>query len=261
MPPATGTALILLVAFVLPGFVTVLFQARTFNSTDDPTPLDRLLRVLYYSVWCYLVLSVVALKYDIDRQYVESLYERHKDHPAELVWRGALVVLAPATVVWLATLVWQESGANNWVLGKLRLNARHQQPTGWDFWFRKKFKVHVRVVYADGRSVWGYYGEHSFASYAKDGRDLYLEYVFDEERDDDPWFGHWHPGNRGAWVRADDAVCIEFYDLGDGRTSPTSAPPAETAEARRPGPTDEAPAATTSAPSPSESGEEGRVDG
>ena len=61
MAPATGTALILLVAFVLPGFVTVLLQERTFKSADDATPFDRLLRAVYYSVWCYLLLATVAL--------------------------------------------------------------------------------------------------------------------------------------------------------------------------------------------------------
>lgn len=43
MPRQTGTALILLAAFVLLGFVTVLIQQRTFMSAEDPTPLDRLL--------------------------------------------------------------------------------------------------------------------------------------------------------------------------------------------------------------------------
>src|SRR5690242_6315512 len=53
MPPATGPALIILVAFVLPGFVTVLLQERTFKSADDPTPLDRLLRIIVFSVLSY----------------------------------------------------------------------------------------------------------------------------------------------------------------------------------------------------------------
>ena len=61
MPPATGTALIILVAFVLPGFVTVLIQENTYRYTEAPTPLDRLLRILYYSVWTYLLLGLAAL--------------------------------------------------------------------------------------------------------------------------------------------------------------------------------------------------------
>lgn len=52
----------ILVAFVLPGFVTVLFQERTFKRAEDPTPLDRLLRAVYYSLWSYLILAAVAVK-------------------------------------------------------------------------------------------------------------------------------------------------------------------------------------------------------
>lgn len=237
MTPATGTALVVLVAFVLPGFVTVLFQERTFKQADDATPLDRLLRALYYSVWCYLLLAVVALIFDIDRSDVEGLYRRHESAPAELVWRGTLAILAPATAVWVSTLIFRESGASARLAGGLRLNARHQQPTAWDYWFRRGLKSHVRIVYADGHSVWGYYGESSFASYAKDGRDLFLEHIYPEREiletdgSDDragPWFGTPHGSNRGGWVKVDDAVCIEIYDLGDGEDSeaaPTDSAP------------------------------------
>ena len=56
----------------------------------------------------------------------------------------------------------------------LKINERHQQPTGWDFWFAKGFTTHVRILYPNGPTVWGYYGRDSFASYAKDGLNLYL---------------------------------------------------------------------------------------
>src|SRR5665213_30469 len=112
MTPATGTALVILLAFVLPGFVVVLFQERTFKQADDLTPLDCLLRALYYSLWCYLFLSLVALVLGIDRAWVVNLYQRHTEAPAGLVWRGALVILVPAIVVWASTLVFRESGAS-----------------------------------------------------------------------------------------------------------------------------------------------------
>jgi hypothetical protein len=222
---------VLLVAFVLPGFVTVLLQERTFKSADDPTPFDRLLRAVYYSLWCYLLLAGVALYFGVNRMFIEALFDAHKGAPAELVWRGALALLGPAAAVWAATLIWQESGANNWVLSKLPLfNERHQRPTAWDYWFRKGSKTYVRVIYADGNSVWGYYGEESFASYAKDGLALYLEQIFrervvkeDEENGEvgGPWFGPRHPFGRGAWVNVDDAVSVEFYAFDDDQPSPT----------------------------------------
>jgi len=270
MTPATGTALVLLVAFVLPGFVVVLFQERTFKQADDATPLDRLLRALYYSVWCYLLLAVVALVFGVDRAFVEQLYRRYEEDPAQLVLRGAVVVLLPATVVWFSTLVFRESGAAERLAEIARLNARHQQPTAWDFWFRQGLRSHVRVVYADGRSVWGYYGDDSFASYAKDGLDLFLEHVYRErdvpdrpgsEDPSGPWFGQAHEHNRGGWVKVDDAVCIEIYDFDDAHQATEAA--ADAASGRSagtggPASSDQPPSSTADAgpraPSASEEG-------
>lgn len=270
MAPATGTALVLLVAFVLPGFVVVLFQERTFKQAEQLNPFDRLLRALYYSVWCYLLLAAVALVVGIDRAHVEDLYRRYEGAPAQLMWRGALAVLVPATVVWLSTLVSRESGASEKFAEFARLNARHQQPTAWDFWFRQGLKSHVRVVYGDGRSVWGYYGDNSFASYAKDGLDLFLEHIYREreiadrsESEDAPgsWFGQAHERNRGGWVKVDDAVCIEIYDFDDAQEAAATTASAASGRAAGTGgaaAAEESPSgAADSATGPAASSEEG----
>ena len=83
MPPATGTALIILVAFLLPGFVTVLLKELTFKSAEDPTPLDRLLRTLSYSVWSYLLIAVVAIPLGIHRSNFLRWYHAHTGDPAQ----------------------------------------------------------------------------------------------------------------------------------------------------------------------------------
>jgi hypothetical protein len=43
MAPATGTALLILVAFVLPGFVTLVARETTYVARDAVTPFERLL--------------------------------------------------------------------------------------------------------------------------------------------------------------------------------------------------------------------------
>lgn len=211
MPPATGSALIILVAFALPGFVTVLIQERTFKSAEDPTALDRLLRILYYSVWIYLLLALVALIFGIDRQSIQHLYDRYQGNPAELVWRGTLVVLVPSFIIANATRLWTGSRAQRWLLNMARINERHEQPTAWDYFFGQRHNVYIRVTMKDGGRVLGFYGARSFAAYAKDGRDLYLErhYVQDEKSG---WFGEETHGNHGVWIKADDAIAVEFYD-------------------------------------------------
>jgi len=236
MPPATGPALLILVAFVLPGFVTILIQERTFSSAEDPTPLDRLLRIIYYSVWTYLLLAVAALVCGVDRSYLQHLYEHYKDNPAQLVWRGALVILVPSIIIATATRIWLGSRLQRWALQLARINERHEEPTAWDYFFRQRIESYVQVKLADGGRVLGYYGARSFASYAKDGRDLFLEriYFLDPKTD---WFGQEIPGSSGVWIRTDDVVSIDFYTPQHAlQQAATQALPAEAASEEEGGP-------------------------
>jgi Family of unknown function (DUF6338) len=209
MPPTTGPALIILVAFALPGFVTVLIQERTYKRAEDPTTLDRLLRITYYSVWTYMLLALLAIVFGIDRAYVEYFYQRHEQNPAELVWRAALLILLPSVAIATATRGWSGSRGQALVLRLARINEHHEEPTGWDYFFRQRREAYVRVTFKDGARVYGFYGAESFAAYAKDGSDLFLERVYS---DADDWFGPEAAGSCGVWVRTQDVVCIEFYN-------------------------------------------------
>lgn len=220
MAPTTGTALVIIVAFALPGFVTVLLQERTFKHADDPTPLDRLLRILYYSVWSYLLLAIVALIVDVGTKDVRELYEDYKSDPAELVWRGALLVLIPSLLIATTTRAWQGSKWQAKVLGWLHINERHEEPTGWDFFFRQRHNVYVRIRLSNGGSVHGFYGAESFAAYSKDGGDLYLERLF--VPGDENWFGSEALHHRGVWVKGDEVVLVEFYDPMDAEPKETN---------------------------------------
>ena len=211
MPPATGTALIILGAFVLPGFVTVLLQELTFKSADDPTPLDRLLRILWYSVWSYLLVAVIAIVFSIDKTNFLSWYHRHTGDPALLVLLGALLVMVTSVIIATATLLWSRCAWREPTMKALHLNPRHKQPTGWDHFFQQRRDAYVRATFADGSRVLGYYGDKSFAAYAKDGPDLFLERVYVPNNLDDEWFGEVAPDTCGIWVKAQDAVSIEFY--------------------------------------------------
>lgn len=213
--PQTGTAIIIIVAFLLPGFVTVLLQERTFKSADDPTPLDRLLRIVWYSVWSYVLVAVAAIIFQVRRSDVVAWYHAYTPDPAQLVWRAALLIVIPAIVIEEATRFWHRSPARTSVLENLHVNARHSEPTAWDDFFRQRRRgAYLRITFGDGSRVLGYYGGRSFAAYAKDGRDLYLERVY--LQDDVGWFGTEAPGNSGVWVQTADAVSVEVYNPDDG---------------------------------------------
>ena len=145
----------------------MLIQERTYKEADDPAHSSRLLTSVYYSVWCYLLLAVCALIFGVDRAYVEGVYRHHNANPAELFWRGALAVFAPAFTIATTTRLWNGRPSQQWLFRQLRMYPRHQQPTAWDYFFRQRHNVYVRVTNKDGGRVLGFYGAESFAAYAK----------------------------------------------------------------------------------------------
>jgi hypothetical protein len=78
-PPATGTALLILVGFVLPGFVAVLLKERLYDVRGEEATFDRLLTTVYYSLLVYLLpaLGFVLLTAvgALGRDDVETLFE------------------------------------------------------------------------------------------------------------------------------------------------------------------------------------------
>jgi hypothetical protein len=219
MPPETGTALLILVGFVLPGFVTVLIKERLHDTPATKTEFDRLLQVAYYSVWSYLLVAAFALVFDIRGDEVQAFFEGRVHDPALLILLTAGAILVPSCVVAGVSIMWSDSDLVNRGKGKIGLNIHHQTPTAWDHFFDERRAVMVRVVLKDGRLIGGFYGNKSFAAYAKDGGDLYLEKHWQL----DPatgWFVREAPATVGVWISSAEVVEVEFYTPNrDGKES------------------------------------------
>ncbi|HJQ74134.1 MAG TPA: DUF6338 family protein, partial [Gaiellaceae bacterium] len=68
MAPATGTALLVLVAFVLPGFVAVLIGERTHEvPVRNRSPFELLLLTGYYSVLTYGLVALLTWPFGLSR--------------------------------------------------------------------------------------------------------------------------------------------------------------------------------------------------
>ena len=102
MTPPTGTALLILVAFVLPGFVTLLISERTNVLRDTTSAFDRTLLALYYSVLTYLILGGAAWIFGFDRDDVRRLYRTRARATSPSVLAILVIPAALATVgrVW-----------------------------------------------------------------------------------------------------------------------------------------------------------------
>lgn len=211
MAPATGTALLVLAAFVLPGFVALKYRERTFVVKADDTPFERLLSALYYSFLSYLLLGLFAfVVFGASTRDVSRLWHGHSEATSYLAL-AASGVLIPVALAELAR--WWDSSR---IRGRARalggLDAAHTTPSGWEHFFLTDRTCFVRVSLKDGRVVAGRFGEQSFAGYTAETPDLFLEerWVLDEK----DWFSEPVAGSLGVYIRADEIVSVEFYEDG-----------------------------------------------
>jgi hypothetical protein len=98
MTPATGTALLILIAFVLPGFVAVLLKERLYEVRGEETTFDRLLTTVYYSLLVYLLPALaVALLSAFDVLDREDLAQFGRGEAA--LWLTGLVAVVVLLVL------------------------------------------------------------------------------------------------------------------------------------------------------------------
>jgi len=98
MAPATGTAILVLVAFVLPGFVTILVKERIYEVPAEQQPFDRLLQTLYYSLLVYAVPATIAVIAGADRDDFERLFRGDADLRVTAAVAMAVLLLLPLSI-------------------------------------------------------------------------------------------------------------------------------------------------------------------
>jgi hypothetical protein len=219
MSPPTGTALLILAVFVLPGFITLLLREWTYVPKGDDSPFDRLLTALFYSALIYAIAVGGAAVFGLDKSAVVDFYEGGGALGGYL-GAAALVALFLPTAICETGRHWRRSkGARPWVLEKLGVSAVHGTYSGWEHMFAREGTALIRVTLEDGRVVGGYYGPDSFSGYSRDTQDLFLEQRW--VLDDDLWFLRPADSSIGVWIPRDSIVSLETYDppradLGEG---------------------------------------------
>lgn len=223
MAPQTGTAILVLVVFVLPGFVALRYAEQTYRTRAEDSALERVLSALYFSLLSYLVIAGGALAlFEIDEQDVTKLWSGDKPFEAYLGLASAALVI-PLVIAELARR-WSGSGIRGSVLSRAHINLTHKTPSGWEHFFLQGRWAYVRATLKDGRVVAGFFGPSSFAGYTSETPDLYLEQRY--QLDDDDWFDGPAEGSLGLYVRADEIVSVEFYEAGGPASEASTRTPA-----------------------------------
>lgn len=209
MAPATGTALLVLVAFVLPGFVAVLIGERTHEvPVRNRSPFELLLLTGYYSVLTYGVVAVLTWPFGLTRETLRDWYREESLGRLGALGLAAIVVV-PAALATCARL-WARSRMRSWLLKRLGIHETHRVSAAWDEFFGRGQAAFVRIVLADHRVVGGFYGSRSVSGHAEHGGDLLLEQAW--VLDEDNWFKAPAAGSTGLWIPRGIIVSMELYD-------------------------------------------------
>jgi Family of unknown function (DUF6338) len=210
MAPATGTAILVLAAFVLPGFVALLIRERTYIIRGEDSTFERLLNALSLSAIVYAIATVSALIGGIDTSDISDVYHGRADlWQYALLGAGGLFAL-PALVAEVGRRWHGSRSVRPKLLGWLGVAETHATPAGWEHFFLRGHAAMVRATLTDGRVVGGYFGENSFAGYTAQTRDLFLEQRW--VLDDDDWFEKPAESSLGLWIDRDAIRSIEFYE-------------------------------------------------
>lgn len=219
MAPETGTALLLLAAFVLPGFVTLLVRERTYMIKGQDTQFERLLNALYYSSIIYAVLGLGIAAWGFRDDNVSSLYAGHYALGVYLLLGFLALFILPFSIAecgrrWQRSEKWRPA-----LLSWAGIDPGHGVPAGWEQLFLESPTAKagrglmLRVTLDDGRVVGGFFGEKSLAGYTAHRRDLFIEqrWVLDEENE---WFMKPAEGTGGLWISEGQIHSIEVYEPG-----------------------------------------------
>jgi hypothetical protein len=208
MAPATGTALLVLVAFVLPGFVALLIGERTHVVRRERSPFELLLVATYYSVLSWGIIALASWPFHLNRDDLLRMWR--EDSLGQLAALALIPILVVPFLVAQVSRMWRRSERlRPWLLKLLRIHPGHATPAAWDALFSRKQPAMVRAILTDKRVVGGFYGSNSFAGYSEEGQDLLLEdsWILDE----DDWFVEPAPKTSGVWLASGSIVALELY--------------------------------------------------
>lgn len=212
MVPQTGTALLILFVFVLPGFATTLLRDRLYLTRAVSTDLERVLVSLAYSATIFgLTAAAVAATAPLtgfSNCTIGILWRGESPFAVYVGLAGWGLFFAPLAIAF-AGFRWQNSRRREVVLNKLGVDPAHNTRSGWDHWFQQRERCLIIVTLTDGNKTAGLFDSHSMAGYTRDGQDLFLEKRW--ALDEDGWFAAEVEGAYGVWVPASQIAGLEIY--------------------------------------------------
>jgi hypothetical protein len=209
----TGTAILILGAFVLPGFITLTLRERLYVVRGEDTPFERLLAALLYSAIIYGTLLLVAHLAGLEKSDLVEFQEGQKPLGADLLAAVAILLMLPCLIAVTGSRWMASTRLRPWTLHLVGSSEAHNVASAWNIVFDELGPCLVRATLADGRIIGGLYDEVSVSGYSEQVRDLYLSRRW--ELNDAEWFVGPMDQSLGVWISDEKIVSLEFYDFCD----------------------------------------------
>jgi len=173
--PTSSTQLLILLVFVVPGFV---YQAVRI-SVRGRLPLDielstRIVRAIVLSGTFGLVYLAIIGQPLIEAAHGQGYGFEHPRLGSLSALAGGIVIPASLALIRAPSWTWLET-----LRGRLPQVAKYDPtPTAWDKVFQNVGDCFIRVLNTDDRWVAGYYGSQSYATSYPEPQQLFLEQAY-----------------------------------------------------------------------------------
>jgi hypothetical protein len=207
----TGTAILILGVFVLPGFITLIFRERLYIVRGHEAPFERLLSALLYSALIYGVLLVVGHAAGLQKVDLVEFHYGEKSLGDDLLAALAIFLLAPTAITVVGSRWMASKTLRPWILRLVGSSGAHSATSAWNQLFNDHGSCLIRATLADGRIVGGFYDRGSLAGYSEQVPDLYMSQRW--EIDDNGWFAGPADRSLGIWLSGESIVSLEIYSF------------------------------------------------
>jgi Family of unknown function (DUF6338) len=205
--PSSTAAVLIIVAFVMPGFIASRIVSFTLPGME---PSDGRLVLTSITLSClnYAVLSPLLVSAWLGKWYENSL--------AIATLAFCVLFVSPVlTGLAIPQIVESEWGKRT----RERFQMMHPVPKAWDYFFRLGTPCWVVATMKDGHVLAGWYGMNSFASSFPAQEDLYLEKTCNLSPEGR--ILQVRESSQGAIIRMEEVRMLEMFE------SPSSTPSEE----------------------------------
>jgi hypothetical protein len=203
--------LIYTISFVVPGYL-ISSTLASLSSRMPPNSNVSLFHFLTLSLvhnapWA----GLIYLLFGDQLASEDHLRSMLSDHTLAAVatWLG--IVLASPVLSALIYKKCSDAGIPKWAWNKLGFAPLRPIPSAWDWAFERGYEnLYVAVTTKDGSTVYGRWGDESFASSSQSGGDIHIEEVY-QVGDDGKW--NQPPVTTSITVKGDTISYVEFWGL------------------------------------------------